>query len=99
MGIPCWSLFWYALLNVLSSFANILTRKKERVGCLAYIVLWMSCYCKCSVTLPRGAVGWSAVCDQSGRVVKAYEYYQTCIATKTFEFFGFLSKRGTTPKI
>ena len=28
---------------------------------------------------------------QSGRVVKAYEYYQTCIATKTFEFFGFLS--------
>ena len=30
--------------------------------------------------------------DQSGRVVKAYEYYQTCIATKTFEFFGFLSE-------
>ena len=29
---------------------------------------------------------------QSGRVVKAYEYYQTCIATKTFEFFGFLSE-------
>ena len=25
----------------------------------------MSCYCKCSVTLtlPRGTVGWSAVCD------------------------------------
>ena len=29
---------------------------------------------------------------QSVRVVKAYEYYQTCIATKTFEFFGFLSE-------
>ena len=29
---------------------------------------------------------------QSGRVVKVYEYYQTCIATKTFEFFGFLSE-------
>ena len=32
------------------------------------------------------------VTNQSGRVVKAYEYYQTCIATKTFEFFGFLSE-------
>ena len=28
----------------------------------AFIVLRMSCYCKCSVTLPHGAVGWSAVC-------------------------------------
>ena len=35
---------------------------------------------------------------QSGRVVKAYEYYQTCIATKTFEFFGFLIEaRNDTP--
>ena len=24
--------------------------------------------------------------------MKAYEYYQTCIATKTFEFFDFLSE-------
>ena len=22
----------------------------------------MSCYCKCYVALPQGAVGWSAVC-------------------------------------
>ena len=37
---------------------------------------------------------------QSGRVVKAYEYYQTCIATKTFEFFGFLSEaRNDTPNL
>ena len=37
---------------------------------------------------------------QSGRVVKAYEYYQTCIATKTFEFFGFLGEaRNDTPKL
>ena len=35
---------------------------------------------------------------QSGCLVKAYEYYQTCIATKTFEFFGFLSEvRNDTP--
>ena len=38
--------------------------------------------------------------DQSERVVKAYEYYQTCIATKTFEFFGFLSEaRNDTPNL
>ena len=24
-----------------------------------FIVLRMSCYCKCSVTLPHGTVGWS----------------------------------------
>ena len=37
---------------------------------------------------------------QSGRVVKAYEYYQTCIATKTFEFFDFLSEaRNDTPNL
>ena len=34
---------------------------EERVGCFAFIVLRMSCYCICSVTLPHGAVGWSAV--------------------------------------
>ena len=36
---------------------------------------------------------------QSGRVVKAYEYYQTCIATKTFEFFGFLSEARNDTQI
>ena len=29
----------------------------ERAGCFAFIVLRMSCYCKCSVDLPHGAVG------------------------------------------
>ena len=49
MGVLCWSLFWYALLYVLSSFAIILTRKKEHVallllsfGCLVTVnVLWL----------------------------------------------------------
>ena len=37
---------------------------------------------------------------QSGRVVKAYEYNQTCIATKTFEFVGFLGEaRNDTPNL
>ena len=55
--------FWNALLNVLSSFAIILTRKRELVAFNYFIVFRMSCYCKCSVALPRGAVGWSVVCD------------------------------------
>ena len=37
--------------------------EEEKAGCFAIIVLWMYCYYKCSVALPHGAVGWSAVCD------------------------------------
>ena len=44
------SLFWYALLCVLSSFAVILKRKRELVAML-YIFLGISCYCKCSWAL------------------------------------------------
>ena len=29
------------------------------------IVFWMSCYCKCHVAFPHGAMGWPAVCDIS----------------------------------
>ena len=35
----------------------------ERADCLAFIVLRVSYCCKCSVTLPHDAVGWSALCD------------------------------------
>ena len=35
----------------------------EKSGCFAFIVLQTSCYCKCSMALPHGALGWSAVCD------------------------------------
>ena len=35
LGDLCWSLFWYALLFVFSSFATILTRKRERVTLLS----------------------------------------------------------------
>ena len=34
VGVLCWSLFWYALLYVLSSLAIILTRKRELVALL-----------------------------------------------------------------
>ena len=53
----------YLLLYVLSNFAIILRRKIELVDLLLMFLSWMSCYCKCSVTLPHSAVGQSAACD------------------------------------
>ena len=37
--------------------------EKERAGCFAFVVFWMSCYCKYSVALLHSAMGWSTVCD------------------------------------
>ena len=42
-------------------FCNHL-EEEERAGCFAFIVMRMSCYCECSVALPRDAVG-SVVCS------------------------------------
>ena len=58
-GALCWSLCWYELLCVLSSFENTLTRK-EKAGCFSFIALRMSSYC--SVVLSHDAVGW-VQCD------------------------------------
>ena len=44
------------------SFCNHVD-EEERAGCFSFIIFQMSCYCKCFVALPHGAVGWSAVCD------------------------------------
>ena len=49
VGVLCLSMFWYALICVVSSFAIILTRKSELVallllslGCLVTIIaLWL----------------------------------------------------------
>ena len=43
-------------------FCNHL-EEEERAGCFVFIVFPVSCYCICSMALPYGAVGWSAVCD------------------------------------
>ena len=43
-------------------FCNHL-EEEEKSGCFAIIAFQMYCYYKCSVALPRGALGWSAVCD------------------------------------
>ena len=56
----CVCLFFVLLCNTLchSSFASILTGKRELV---AFTLIVFLTFCDCSVALPHGAVGWSAV--------------------------------------
>ena len=54
----CFVVHYFVPFQVLQSL-----EVEERAGSYsAFIVIRMSCYCKCSVTLPHDAVGWSAVC-------------------------------------
>ena len=62
MGILFLSAFCNAVLCVHSSVAIILNGK-DKAGCFPFIFLNMICYCKYSVALPNGALGWSAMCD------------------------------------
>ena len=38
--------------------------EEEKAGCFTSIISQMYCYYKCSVALPHGAMGWSAVYDR-----------------------------------
>ena len=51
----------HCITYVHSNFAIL--GEEERAGFFAFIIFPMSCYCKCSVALPHGAVDLSAVCD------------------------------------
>ena len=55
---PCFVIQYF--MSVL--FCNHLDWE-ESAGCFALTVFLMSCDSQCSVALPHGAVGWSAVCD------------------------------------
>ena len=48
----------YIILYVLAIFAPAV---EKRVGSFTFIVLLMSCCCYRSLSLPHGALGWSAV--------------------------------------
>ena len=54
-GVLCWSLIWYALLCVISSFAFILTRKRELV---ALLLLYFVCLVTVNVMWLVLAVLW-----------------------------------------
>ena len=38
-------------------------KERRRAGCFTLTVFLMSCDSQCSVVLPHGALGWTAVCD------------------------------------
>ena len=60
------SVFVFVLLCMFVPFQVCNHLEEEEIAfCFAIIVLQMYCYYKCSVALPHGAVGWSAVYDCS----------------------------------
>ena len=83
MDVCVWSLFCYAVLNFLSSFAVTMYLIGEvRAGCFTLIVFLLLCGCLCSVSLPHGAVGWSAVCECG----ISWSYLLTCCISDLFGF-------------
>ena len=52
----CFAMHYFVSLLVLQS-----SSREREAGCFAFIIVQMNCYYKCSVALPHGAVGWSAV--------------------------------------
>ena len=65
--------------------------KEEKAGCVTIIVLQMYCYCKCSVALPRGAVGWSAACDCG--ISGSYSLTFCIVASTKFTSFYHMTSR------
>ena len=59
--IACGS-FVFVLCFAIQYLVSILVRE-ERPDCFNFIAFLLSCDCKCSVSLPHGVVGWSALCD------------------------------------
>ena len=60
MGVCNCSMFCCTLLYVHSGFA-VVFMGKDGAGCFAEFVFLV--FRDCSVALPRGAMGWSAICD------------------------------------
>ena len=60
VGVLCLGLFCYAVFSVLFSLAIIMIMMKRELFTLIVSLRYYNC--NCSVALPRGAVGWSAVC-------------------------------------
>ena len=65
MFVTCFGVHCFVSFLVLqSSVMGKRERARERESWLLLLFVFLVSYnCYCSVTLPRGAVGWSAVCD------------------------------------
>ena len=58
--------FCVCLRFVMHYFVSILVlhlEEEEKAVCFVFFVEQMYCNYRCSVALPCGAVGWSALCD------------------------------------
>ena len=62
VGVLC---FFFTLLCITLCIFELCNHleEEEKAGCVAIIVLQMCCCNSRFVTLPHGAVCWSAVCD------------------------------------
>ena len=54
--------------------------EEKRVGCFTLAVFLLSCDFWCSMSLPRGAEGWSAVCDHDISWSYSLAFYIDCLA-------------------
>ena len=61
--VPLMGSMFVALFCVLSSSFCIHINGEERAVCFTLFIFLVSCDCYCSMALPQGTMGWSAVCD------------------------------------
>ena len=68
---------------------------EERAGCFILFVFLMSCFCYCSVALPHGAMGLSAVCDCCILQIIPFCFFSYIGQIK----LSLISKKGLSKKI
>ena len=79
VGVLCWSLFWYAYLYVRSSFAIILTRKRE-LGALFFIIFQDVLLLYMPFGSSSRVMGWLAACDCVISIILTYFLTSTLIS-------------------
>ena len=55
---PCFAIHYFVPFLVLQT-----SRWQKVASCFTFTVFLMSCGCNCSLSLPHGAMIWSALCD------------------------------------
>ena len=58
MVCPCFVIYYLLVVSFLVLQSSC---REEKAGCVTLIVSLVSCDCRCSVALPHGVDGWSAV--------------------------------------
>ena len=77
---PCFVMQY--LISFLALQLQCIPLGEVRAGCFTLIVFLLLCGCLCSVSLPHGAVGWSAVCECG----ISWSYLLTCCISDSSGF-------------